>query len=322
MNPFSEPLAPAMAAEPVRFAVVGSGAVGGYYGAMLARSGCSVSFVARGAHLDAIRARGLHVAGPLGAFTVEAPAESDSARIGPVDVVLFAVKNYDNATALALLPPLMGPDSVVLTLQNGVDSAEEVARNVGERAPLAGPTYIATALEAPGVIRQTGTHRRIVFGEVFGPAAEPSARVLALASVLQRADIQAEAVADARPALWEKFAYLAPFAGFTGAARLPIGPLWADAGIQETFLAAVAEVAAVARASGVAVPTDLSGRLRAYAERLPPDTRSSMLIDLSQGKRIEVEALQGTVVRRGRALGVPTPIMATLYAVLKPHGGP
>jgi 2-dehydropantoate 2-reductase len=305
----------------VRFAIVGSGAVGGFYGALLARSGHDVAFVARGAHLDAIRARGLRVVGPLGDFTARGAAERDPARIGPVDAVIFAVKTYDNATALPLLAPLAAAETTVLTLQNGVDSAEEVAAAVGEARTLAGATYIATAIESPGVIRQTGTHRRIVFGECFGSAPGLSARVRTLETVMKAADIQAEAVADARPAVWEKFTYLAPFAGFTGATRLPVGPIWQDAYCRALFLDAVAEVVAVARAHGIEVPVDYRERVERYAAALPPDTRSSLLIDLLQGKRIEVEALQGSVVRRGRTAGVPTPIMAVLYAVLRPHAG-
>jgi len=300
-------------------AFIGAGAVGGFYGALLSRAGHEVSFVARGAHLEAIRRDGLRVVGPLGDFTVRTPAESDPAAIGPVDVVLHTVKTYDNATAIPLIRPLMAPGTIVLTLQNGVDSAEEIAAAVGEAATLAGATYIATAIDAPGVIRQTGTHRRIVFGEYFAPAAAVSERVQRLADVMTAADIHAEPVADARQAIWEKFTYLAPFAAFTGAARLPIGPLWADQHCREMFLQAVAEVAAVARAHGARLPDDHRERTIEYVNRLPPSTRSSLLIDLSQGKRIEVEALQGSVVRRGARVGVPTPVMAALYAVLKPH---
>ena len=170
-----------------------------------------------------------------------------------------------------------------------------------------------------GLIEQTGTSRRIVFGEIFGDPPRLTDRVLRLRDVLGDADIQAEAVADARPPLWQKFIYLAPFAGFTGAARLPFGPLWRDEFIRGQFHAAFREVEAVARAEGVDLPADLDDRLRTYTDALPPSTRSSLLIDLSQGKRIEVEALQGSVVRRGGRLGVPTPIMAALYAALKPH---
>lgn len=303
----------------MKICFVGAGAVGGFYGALLARSGHDVSFIARGAHRDAIQANGLRVVGPLGDFTVKTPAESDPSRIGPVDVVVYTVKTYDNATAIPLITPLVGPATTVLTLQNGVDSAEEIGAVIGERPTIGGSTYIATAIDGPGVIRQTGTHRRIVLGEYFNPPAEITARVRALADAMQAADIQVEAVADARHTVWEKFTYLAPFAAFTGAARLPIGPLWSDDYIQQMFLDAVEEVANVARAHGVKLPADHRSRVFEYAIKLPPSTRSSLLIDLSQGKRIEVEALQGSVVRRGANVGVPTPIMGALYAVLKPH---
>jgi 2-dehydropantoate 2-reductase len=212
----------------------------------------------------------------------------------------------------------------VLTLQNGVDSAEEVAAVAGESRTIAGATYIATAIDAPGVIAQTGDHRRIVFGECFGAPAVVSDRVARIAGVMRAADIHAEPVADVRPALWEKFAYLAPFAAFTGAARLPIGPLWADEQMKPIFLEAIAEVARIAERTGIALAPDLIAQKRRYVDVLPAATRSSLLIDLSQGKRIEVEALQGSVVRRGLAAGVPTPVMSALYAVLKPyaHGAP
>ena len=304
----------------MHIAIVGSGAVGGYYGARLALSGQHVSFLARGAHLKAIRERGLMIWSPLGDFTVRAQAEDDPASIGPVDLVMLATKTYDNATALPLLKPLVGPATVVVTLQNGVDSVDEVAAEVGPEHVLGGPTYIATALSLPGLIEQTGTHRRIVFGEAFGDRSRVSDRVQEVAEILLAADIQAEPVADARVPLWEKFIYLAPFAAFTGAARLPIGPLWADPVIREQFLQAVCEVESVARAEGVALRDHdaLMAYVVKYVEVLPPTTRSSLLIDLQMGKRIEVESLPGSVVRRGRAAGVPTPIMAGLYAALKP----
>src|SRR5512132_3007537 len=177
----------------MRFAILGSGAVGGYYGAKLARAGHDVTFIARGAHLQAISERGLHVKSPaLGSFTVHAPAEEDTARVGPVDVAIFAVKTYDNATALPLLAPLIGPSTAVLTIQNGVDSPLGAATVVGEQAVVGGTTYIATALTAPGVIEQTGTHRRIVFGEVFGDLPRLTARVRAIHDALAASDIQSE----------------------------------------------------------------------------------------------------------------------------------
>ncbi len=303
----------------MKIAVIGAGAVGGYYGALLSRAGADVSFVARGAHRDAILANGLRIIGVQGDFTVKIAAEDDPARIGPVDMVIIAVKTYDNDTAFPLAKVLMREGTAVLTLQNGVDSADDLAQAVGRAAVLAGSTYIATAIDAPGVIRQTGSHRRIVFGEVFDPPSEVTPRVRALADLMLAADIHAEPVADARVPLWEKFIYLAPFAAFTGAARLPIGPLWADEESRAAFMDAVREVERVARASGVNVAADSVEKVAAYTAGIPASTRSSLLIDLSIGKRIEVESLPGSVIRRGRAVGVETPMMRALYAALRPH---
>jgi 2-dehydropantoate 2-reductase len=303
----------------MRFAIVGSGAVGGYYGARLARAGHDVTFIARGAHLEAIRERGLAIRSPLGDFVVQSPAEDDTRRVGAVDVVLFAVKTYDSAAALPMLPPLVGPSTMVLTLQNGVDSADQVGDVVGREHVLAGPTYIATALAEPGVIVQTGTHRRIVFGEVAGDLTRVTDRASRLCSVLVDADIQAEVVPDGRVPLWEKFIYLAPFAAFTGAARQPVGGLWSQPGFRDVFVQALAEVERVARAEHVPVAANVKQDIIRYVDSVPGTMRSSLLIDLQQGKRIEVEALLGAVVRRGRAVGIETPMMLALYSVLKPY---
>lgn len=304
----------------MRFSILGSGAVGGYYGAKLAQAGHDVTFIARGAHLAAIRARGLQIKSPaLGDFTVRAAAEEDTSKVGPVDVVILAVKAYDNATALPMIAPMLGPGSSVLTIQNGVDSPSDVAAVVGEEPVLGGTTYIATALGGPGVIEQTGTHRRIVFGEVFGALPRASARVQKIREALAAADIQAEAAGDGRIPIWEKFIFLAALAGFTGAARLPIGPVWADPHIRAQFLEGCREVERVARAEGVNVAADRIARIDRYVAGIPGTMRSSLLIDLALGKRIEVEALLGSVVRRAARAGVAVPIMSTLYAVLKPY---
>jgi len=284
----------------------------------LTRAGQDVTFIARGAHLEAIRANGLVVKSPkLGDFLVRAAAESDTATVGPVDVVIVSVKAYDNATALPMLTPMIGPDTVVLTLQNGVDSVDEVAAVVGEAQVLGGTTYVATALEGPGLIVQTGVHRSIIFGEVFGDHRQVSPRVQAIADIFATADIQVTAVADARVPIWDKFVYLVAFSGFTGASRLAIGHLWKFPHVQEMFYATSREIAAIAQAEGVAISANRFDTLKDYMDNIPPTTRSSLLIDLQQGKRIEVEALQGAAVRRARKLGVPVPITATLYAVLK-----
>ena len=306
----------------MRYAVMGSGAVGGYYGAKLARAGHDVTFIARGAHLAAIRAHGLAIRSPaLGDFVVRSPAEEDTSKVGPVDVVIVAVKAYDNSSALPMLAPLVGPETTVLTLQNGVDSAAEIAAVLGEGPVLGGTTYIATALGEPGVIEQTGTHRRIVFGEVFGDLPRESDRVRRIQKELAEADIHAESVGDGRVPIWEKFIFLVALAGFTGAARLPIGPVWSDPFIRAQFLEGAREIERLARAEGVPVAADRIQQIEDYIATIPGTMRSSLLIDLSQGKRIEVEALLGSVVRRAATANVPVPIIATLYAVLKPYAG-
>ena len=307
----------------MRFAILGSGAVGGYFGAKLAKSGQDVTFIARGAHLDAIRRKGLEIqSAKLGDFVVKAAAESDTAKVGPVDVVIVAVKAYDNATALPMLKPMIGAATVVLTLQNGVDSVDDVAAVAGEGHVLGGTTYVATALEGPGLIVQTGVHRSIIFGEVYGDRSRISPRVQAIADVCAAADIQVTPVADARVPIWDKFVYLCPFSGFTGASRLAIGHIWKFPHVQDMFYAACREVAAIARAEGVTISPNRFDTLQEYMQNIPPSTRSSLLIDLEQGKRIEVEALQGAAVRRARKHGVAVPIVSTLYALLKPweHG--
>lgn len=306
----------------MRYAIVGSGAVGGYFGARLARAGQDVTFIARGAHLAAIREHGMRIqSARLGDFVAKAAATDRTDEVGPVDVVIYAVKNYDNEQALTLLPPLMGPQSVVLTLQNGVDSVDQVAAVVGHERVLGGTTYVATALEAPGLIVQTGVHRSIIFGEVFGGRGHVTPRVEGIAGTMTPADIEVTTVPDALVPIWDKFVYLAPFSGFTAAARLPIGYLWKSAQAQEMYYAGAREVAALAAAEGVTISPDRFDRLKQYMDTVPPTTRSSMLIDLEMGKRIEVEALQGAALRRAAKHGLAMPIISALYAALAPWAG-
>jgi 2-dehydropantoate 2-reductase len=306
-------------ADLMRFCIVGSGAVGGYYGAKLAQAGCDVTFLARGAHLAAIRERGLTIKSRLGDFTVRAPADERPENVPPVDVAIFAVKAYSNGEALPMLKTILRDQGVALTLQNGVDSVDEIAAHVNADRVIGGTTYVATALTAPGVIEQTGTYRHIVFGEVTGDLSRVSDRVNEIHDAFRSADIVSEPVPDARVPIWEKFCYLAPFAAFTGAARTPIGPIWADWMSRHMLISAFREVESVARAEGVAVPEDVVDRIIAYVDSIPPTTRSSMLIDLQQGKPFEIEALAGAVVRRAATRQIATPIMSALYAVLKHH---
>ena len=259
-----------------------------------------------------MRERGLEIRSPvLGDFTVRARAEEDRAAVGPVDVVIVAVKAYNNASALPLIAPMIGPDTTILPLQNGVDSAAELAAQFGEAPVVGGVTYIATALAAPGVIEQTGTHRRIVFGEVFGALPRLSARVSAIRDALSGADIQAEAsrMAGCRSGRSSSFSSrwraLPARRGCRSARSGPI-PLSANG---------FSTVAAKSSCS----PGQKACRWRRYRgthllvrRGIPGSMRSSLLINLSQGKRIEVEQLQGSVVRRAARAGVPAPITSTL----------
>lgn len=308
-----------MTSRSLHFGIIGAGAVGGYFGAKLALAGHRVSFVARGKHLKAIQERGLAIWSPLGDFTVHPRAESDPAAIGPVDVVIFGVKSYDNDTALPLITPLLGPETMVLTLQNGISSADDIAAVIGQGPVLGGATFVATGIKLPGLIVQTGTHRSILFGEAFGERREITTRVAHLGEVLARADIQVTTYADARQPVWEKFVHLCPFSGFTGATRLPSGQVWGDPHIQRQMVAAAAEVIAVANAEDVRLSRDLLDRFQDYMAKLPVSVKSSLLMDLEAGRRIEVEGLQGALVRRAAQLGVSVPVVATLYAVLKPY---
>jgi 2-dehydropantoate 2-reductase len=309
----------------MQFAIVGSGAVGGYYGAKLQRAGHDVTLIARGKNLAALREKGMTIeSAALGDFHVRPRAEETAASVRGAEVVLLATKTYDNDTAIPLVKTLLDQgvsNAYVLSLQNGVSSPYALAEAVGEARVMAGPTYVATALVEPGRIVQTGTHRRIAFGEVFNVGSALSTRTQSLHDVFVAADIISEPHADGRVPLWQKYTYLAPFAAFTGAARLPIGPLWADPGTRESFLGASAEMHALARAEGVTLGADSIQKLEAYIGSLQPDTRSSLLIDLQQGKKIEVEGLLGFAVRLGEKHGVATPIIKALYSVLKPWAG-
>jgi 2-dehydropantoate 2-reductase len=301
----------------MRIAIVGAGAVGGFYGARLAQAGHEVAFVARGANLEALRARGIQVKSGLGDIALPVRAESDPARIGLVDLVIVAVKTYSNAQALPLVGPLVGSGTMVLPLQNGVDSADELAAVAGHGPVLGGTTYIAVTLLEPGLVEHVGSVRRIVFGEAFGNRLV-TPRVERVREALAEAGIQAEAAADVRIPLWEKLIFLAPIAGLTAAARLPIGPAWAHAEFRDAYDLAAAEIEAIARHEGVEVAADVREQKHRYLDNSPGTMRTSMMVDITSGRPLELEALLGTIVRRGRAAGIATPVTSALYGILKP----
>jgi 2-dehydropantoate 2-reductase len=300
----------------MKIAIVGSGGVGGYFGGRLAASGADVTFLARGAHLGALQTQGLRIISPKGDVHLpRVQAAGSAAEIGAVDVVLFAVKLYDTESAIAALPPLVGADTVVIPLQNGVDSVATLIDAVGREHTAGGTCYVSAVIAEPGVIRHTAMDH-LIFGELDRIR---SPRLLALHEACRPAGFQATLSDDITLDIWNKFVRLSVLSGMTAVARSPLGVIHSDPELWSMLQTAVGEAMAVARASGIAVPeSTMDDIAKAYAA-LPPQTRSSMLEDLERGRRLELAWLSGAVVRIGRTLGVPTPTHGFINAVLKPH---
>jgi 2-dehydropantoate 2-reductase len=301
----------------MKFAVFGAGGVGGYFGVRLAQAGHEVHFIARGAHLDAIRRNGLKLTSANGdAFIKPARATGDPASIGPVDCVLMCVKLWDLDQAAAACKPLVASGGSVLPLQNGVDAAERCAAQLGADKVLGGTAHVATVIAAPGVIAHTGTMAKLQFGELDGRL---TPRVERLAKACKDAGIDATVPDSIVAALWMKFVFLATAAGWTALARRPMGAIRSDPEIRAGVTAAFAEAAAVGRACGVKLPADAEAQALAILDRVPAEMQTSMQHDLASGNRLELPWLSGAVARLGRAHGVPTPVHATIYAALKPY---
>jgi 2-dehydropantoate 2-reductase len=300
----------------MRIAIVGSGGVGGYFGGRLAATGVDVTFLARGAHLDALRTRGLRIESPKG--HVHLPrinAASDPSTIGPIDIVFFAVKLYDTEGALALLPPMLGPDTVVIPFQNGVDSVGTLTRAVGRPHTAGGVAYVSAVVAEPGVIRHTAMDQ-LIFGELDGSR---SPRLEWLLEACRPAGFQATLSTDITVDIWTKFVRLSVFSGMTAVTRCPIGVIRGDPELFAMLKTAVKEAMTVAHAKGVAVPASTVADVAAAYSVLPPQAKASMLEDLERGRPIELPWLSGAVVRIGREVGVDTPTHRFINAVLKPH---
>ena len=296
---------------------MGAGALGGYYGARLAGAGESVHFIARGAHLAAMRARGLVIRSELGdAHLTHVMATDDPATIGPVDLVLFAVKLWDTASAAAACRPLMGPDTAVISIQNGVEAEDDLAAILGAVHVMGGVAFIFALLTEPGVIEHYGARTRLTFGERDG---RRSARAEAILAALCGAGIDGALSEHIDADIWEKFIYLVALAGVSAIARRPLGPILADPDTRALFTAVMDEAVAVGQAAGAPVTAETAARRLAVAETLPADVSSSMRHDLERGNRLELPWLNGAVVRMGRALGVPTPVNQVIFAALKQH---
>ena len=301
----------------MRIAVMGAGGTGGYFGGLLARAGQDVTFIARGAHLTALRTHGLTVTSRLaGDFTVPVRATDNPAMVGPVDLVLFCVKAYDTAAAAELIRPLVVPDTMALPVQNGIDHPDHLARLVGEGHVVGGVALITAAIESPGVVAQTAGLGKLLMGELDGST---SARAVRLLQLFEQAGIAAELRPDIWIALWEKFIFICAFGGVTALTRLPIGAILAAAECSALLRGVMMEAAAVAQARGVALPSDSVERSMALARGFEPWARGSLYHDLAGGRRLEVETLNGTVVRLGREHAVATAFNFVIYAALQPY---
>ena len=297
---------------------MGSGGVGGFYGGRLAHAGCDVTFVARGAHLAAMRADGLTIENEAqGNIHLPKVKVTDApATAGPVDLVIIAVKLWDTEAAARAVKPIVGPDTAVLSLQNGVIKDDILRREFGDRAVMGGVGYVATHIARPGVIRQTGALQRLIFGEYDG---RRSARAETLLASLLRAGIQAELSADIRRTLWEKYSFLVGLSGTTATMRVPIGAVRSNPQTRAFLFDILKETVAVGRALGVALPENYAEDRLAFADSVPADMTSSMHHDLERGNPLEVAWLSGGVVQLGKKVGVPTPANRAVWDILALH---
>ena len=304
----------------MRIAVMGAGGVGGYFGARLAEGGEDVAFIARGPHLEAIRARGLTVRSGLGdARIAPARATGEAGKIGPVDIVLFCVKLWDVETAAAVVRPMLGPGTAVISLQNGVGAEERLAAVLGPGAVMGGVAHISAVIAEPGVIRHTGRLAALFFGELGDGE---SARGEAFLAACRRAGIDAKLNRDIERVIWEKFIFLVAFSGMTALLRKPIGPIREDGETWAMFRDAMTEAARLAAAKGIVFESDPVEKWAKIAEGMPDDYRASMLEDLERGHRLELPWLSGAVVRMGRKLSIATPVNGFITTALKLHAEP
>lgn len=299
----------------MRIAVIGTGGVGGAFGAALAKAGADVTFVARGAHLAAMKANGLKVVGPRGDMHIQPCKATDNpAEIGVVDVVLFCVKLWDVETAGQTIKGLIGPNTAVIPLQNGIDAAERLVPILGRNAVMGGVAQISAMIQEPGVIAQTGTFMKIVFGELDGSMSERGAAFL---EMCKKAGFDVQFTDAIQVALWEKFVLLAVNSSVVALIRQPFGKLHPDPDIMALFSAAFAEVIACARALGIRLHPEMQARAEKATRNFPASMMPSMAVDLLRGNRLELPWLGGKVVELGRQLGVPTPTFDVMYAALK-----
>lgn len=300
----------------MRIAVMGSGGLGGYFGARLVQGGADVHFVARGRHLEAMRSDGLRIDGPEPLRVRSIQATDDPAQIGEVDLVMLCVKLWDTEQAIAQIRPLVGPRTTVVSFQNGVLKDQYLRAAFDERQLMGGVGYVATTIESPGVIRQTGPMQRLLFGEFDGSRSQ---RAEAFLAACLAGGIKAELSTDIVREIWQKYVFLVGLSGTTSTIRKPIGPIRSHRQTRAFLLDVMREVVAVGRAHGVNLPEDYAQVRLQLADDVSPDMTSSMHHDLERGNRLEVRWLAGGVVELGRAKGVATPLNRAIADILALH---
>ena len=300
----------------MKITVMGAGGIGGCYGGLLAQAGNDVTLIARGAHLAAIKEKGLQLIQPEGDFTVAVAATDDPSQVGPVELVIFSVKAHQNSKAIPLIEPLIGEDTTILTIQNGVESAEELGQDYGAERVLPGSAYLLSNITSPGVIKQLSLVPRVAFGESNG---DRSQRAVAIRDTFCEANIEAELSDNISKALWSKLLYNSPANAMASAARLSPRDLIEYPHGAAMFRSAIQEVANVGTAYGIPFgQDDVQGAMDLITAR-PMGARGSMQADLEAGRPLELEAIVGSVRRIGRKVNVPTPVFDMLYTLLLPH---
>jgi 2-dehydropantoate 2-reductase len=301
----------------MRMAVMAAGAVGGYFGGRMAAAGHDVTFIARGAHRDAIRRDGLRIESALGDLHLkDLHVADDPKRVGPVDVVLFAVKLWDTETAGEQTRALVGSNTRVITLQNGVDSVERLAPILGDDVTIGGATYIVTTIAQPGVIRHTGARAEVRCGRLDR---RPDAVLAGYVQQMKAANIEITLTDHMLLDIWKKFVLLSGTSGITASTRRPLGVIRDDEDMRAFFYRLMRETIGVGRAAGVEFPPDFAAELDRWVASFPPTMKASMANDLDAGRRLELDWLAGKIVALGRKYGIATPGHEAVYAILKPY---
>jgi 2-dehydropantoate 2-reductase len=301
----------------MRMAVMAAGAVGGYFGGRMASAGHDVTFIARGAHRDAIRRDGLRIESALGDLHLKGlNVTDDPKQVGPVDVVLFAVKLWDTETAGEQTRPLIGSNTRVITLQNGVDSVERLAPILGDDVTIGGATYIVTTIAKPGVIRHTGARAEVRCGRLDR---RPDAILAGYVQQMKAANIEITLTDHMLLDIWKKFVLLSGTSGITASTRRPLGVIRDDEDMRAFFYRLMRETIGVGRAAGVEFPPDFAAELDRWVASFPPTMKASMANDLDAGRRLELDWLAGKIVALGRKYGIATPGHEAVYAILKPY---